>query len=397
MAFLGVTGFDAISLEIAGKIFQSTKQRDKIMGKCTICGAEMGQKTICPSCGEKSMRATGIIDVTPVVPESSSSPMSANAIALKHSQLEGETVTVNLKEFLDKHGNNWQIAFEQEFSTMPFDDYEKIYNSCCELQELRQYLLKAVRSSKGDRITPPYLLATLKAFYEKFPDMQVEREAIRQWFVELFQQEADRQIAFQKFAFSFDTGEPFLGKMVYVNPALSPAEGHPELSKPIWIMENYVRGKAWNTIMGSEQFGKNVVHDVTWEDAMIFCRKLTAYNHTKHTIPENYEYTLPERALMDACGTGKNYHSELQRNIVYSSDWKEWLWEANSKNPSERQVVVVGSSDLKNTVFSFVHMDYRDSRLGFRCMLAPVRPDSLPPLYENRNEGNRGLTECGVP
>ena len=113
------------------------------------------------------------------------------------------------------------------------------------------------------------------------------------------------------------------------------------LTKGYWLGKYEVTQEQYKAIMGknpSEFVGDNLpVEQVSWDEAMEFCKKLTEVEKESGRLPSGYEYTLPTEAQWEyACrartttafNNGTNIPTEDQR-------WKEpcpnldplaWYW-----------------------------------------------------------------------
>lgn len=87
------------------------------------------------------------------------------------------------------------------------------------------------------------------------------------------------------------------------------------ISKPFWLGKTEVTQKEWTAVMGSNPSsfkGENLpVENVSWEDAMAFCRKLTERERAADRLPAGLAYTLPTEAQWEyACraGTSSAFH-----------------------------------------------------------------------------------------
>jgi formylglycine-generating enzyme required for sulfatase activity len=94
---------------------------------------------------------------------------------------------------------------------------------------------------------------------------------------------------------------------------------HPvTLTKPYWLGKTEVTQGEWEAVMGSNPSnskGRNrPVEQVSWTEAMEFCRKLTEREWAAERLPEGYAYMLPTEAQWEyACraGTTGDYAGEL--------------------------------------------------------------------------------------
>ena len=81
------------------------------------------------------------------------------------------------------------------------------------------------------------------------------------------------------------------------------------LTKGYWLGKTEVTQGQWEALMGSNpsnfKGADGPVEQVSWEDAMQFCRKLTERERAAGRLPEGYEYMLPTEAQWEyACRAG---------------------------------------------------------------------------------------------
>jgi len=82
-----------------------------------------------------------------------------------------------------------------------------------------------------------------------------------------------------------------------------------KLTKGYWLGKTQITQAQWEALMGNNPSNfKGVdrpVEQVSWEDAVQFCRKLTERERQAGRLPEGYEYTLPTAAQWEyACRAG---------------------------------------------------------------------------------------------
>jgi formylglycine-generating enzyme required for sulfatase activity len=99
------------------------------------------------------------------------------------------------------------------------------------------------------------------------------------------------------------------------------------ITQAYWLGKTEVTQREWSAIMGSNPSsfkGDSLpVENVSWTDAMEFCRKLTARERAAERLPEGYAYTLPTEAQWEyACrsGTTGDYAGELDAMAWYGSN-----------------------------------------------------------------------------
>jgi formylglycine-generating enzyme required for sulfatase activity len=72
------------------------------------------------------------------------------------------------------------------------------------------------------------------------------------------------------------------------------------ISRPFWLGATEVTQRQWQAVMGNNPSnfkGENLpVEQVSWNEAMEFCRKLTERERAAGRLPEGYVYTLPTEA-----------------------------------------------------------------------------------------------------
>ncbi len=99
------------------------------------------------------------------------------------------------------------------------------------------------------------------------------------------------------------------------------------LTKPYWLGKTEVTQAQWTAVMGNNpsQFkgDDRPVEQVSWNDAMEFCRKLTERERAAGRLPEGYAYTLPTEAEWEyACraGTTGDYAGNLDAMGWYGAN-----------------------------------------------------------------------------
>jgi formylglycine-generating enzyme required for sulfatase activity len=113
------------------------------------------------------------------------------------------------------------------------------------------------------------------------------------------------------------------------------------LSKPFWMGKTEVTQAQYQRVMGCNPAcfndPQNPVEQLNWNDAMEFCRKLTALERQAGHLPEGWEYTLPTEAQWEyACraGTTGDYAGELKAMAWYDRTSKNKTQPAGTKQPN---------------------------------------------------------------
>ena len=195
-----------------------------------------------------------------------------------------------------------------------------------------------------------------------------------------------------------------------------------------WLGKYEVTQVQWEAVMkhnpsSFKKIGKGApVENVSWEDAMDFCKKLTAVEKTAGRLPAGYDFSLPTEAQWEyACRAGTttrfytgNYKGDLDRAGWYNENagstthqvgrkqanawglydmhgnvW-EWCYDRYGDYPQDSVTDPTGAPSGTNRVRRGgswdnddkrcrvanrrrKNVDYRSNNLGFRLALRPIR------------------------
>lgn len=99
------------------------------------------------------------------------------------------------------------------------------------------------------------------------------------------------------------------------------------ISRPFFLGATEVTQAQWRTVMGSNPSnfkGDTLpVEQVSWDDAMAFCKKLTERERSAGRLPAGWEFTLPTEAQWEyACraGTTGDYAGNLDAMAWYAKN-----------------------------------------------------------------------------
>lgn len=102
-----------------------------------------------------------------------------------------------------------------------------------------------------------------------------------------------------------------------------------KISRGYWIGKTEVTQAQWQAIMKNNPSGSRLpvgpVENVTWDDAMAYCRELTKSERAAGRLPVGMAYTLPTEAQWEyACraGTDGDFAGDLDRIAVYQGNHK---------------------------------------------------------------------------
>jgi formylglycine-generating enzyme required for sulfatase activity len=124
------------------------------------------------------------------------------------------------------------------------------------------------------------------------------------------------------------------------------------LSKPFWLGQYAVTQGQWEALMRGnpsdfKQVGKDApVENVSWDDAMAFCKKLTELERASGRLPEGYEYTLPTESEWEyACraGTTTPFHTGANLTTSQGNYDGNYPYAGNAKGECRWATTKVGS------------------------------------------------------
>jgi len=149
------------------------------------------------------------------------------------------------------------------------------------------------------------------------------------------------------------------------------------LTKPFWLGKTAVNQAQFEVVMGNNPSGFKgsdlPVEQVTWDDAMAFCRKLTEEERTAGLLPNAYEYTLPTEAQREyACraGTTGDYAGNLDAMAWYSANAGRSTHPIGQKEPN-----AWGLYDMHGNVWEWCS-DWYGERLPGGNATDPAGPSS---------------------
>jgi formylglycine-generating enzyme required for sulfatase activity len=115
------------------------------------------------------------------------------------------------------------------------------------------------------------------------------------------------------------------------------------LTQPFWLGRTAVTQGQYEVVMGNNPShftaaGKDApVEQVSWDDAMAFCQKLTEREKAAGRLPSGYAYTLPTEAQREfACraGTTGDYAGDLDAMAWYSANIRNTTHTVGTKQPN---------------------------------------------------------------
>lgn len=170
-----------------------------------------------------------------------------------------------------------------------------------------------------------------------------------------------------------------------------------ELTRPFWLGKTEVTQAQWEAVMGSNpskfKGADRPVEQVSYDDALKFCRKLTARERATGRLPSGYVYTLPTDAQWEyACRAGTtgdysfgNSVDALSRygNYCDRSNTGGYSWQDKSYDDGHDKTAPVGSYrpnawglyDMHGNVWEWC-LDWYAAQLSGDTVREPVGPSS---------------------
>ena len=152
------------------------------------------------------------------------------------------------------------------------------------------------------------------------------------------------------------------------------------ISRPFWLGRTEVTQAQYQQVVWGNSAtyqgveGENPVERVSWNDAMGFCKRLTARERHAGRLPEGCEYTLPTEAQWEyACraGTTGNYAGDLDAMGWYSSNADGKLHPVAAKQPN-----AFGLYDMHGNVWEWCLDLHDDAFYGKSTGADPVNSSS---------------------
>ena len=150
-----------------------------------------------------------------------------------------------------------------------------------------------------------------------------------------------------------------------------------EITRPFWLGKTEVTQAQWAVLMGNnptayDKGADRPVTHVSYDDALEFCRKLTAQERAAGRLPSGYEYTLPTEAQWEyACraGTTGDYAGSLDSMGWYDGNSGKETHPVAQKRPN-----AWGLYDMHGNVWEWC----RDWKGGYSggTVRDPVGPSS---------------------
>ena len=140
------------------------------------------------------------------------------------------------------------------------------------------------------------------------------------------------------------------------------------LTQPFWLGRTAVTQGQYQAVMGSNPsnftaVGKDApVENVSWDDAMAFCQKLTEREKAAGRLPKGYAYTLPTEAQREygcRAGTTGTYAGDLDAMAWYEPNSGGTTHPVGTKEPN-----AWGLYDMNGNVWEWCRDWYADKLPG---------------------------------
>jgi formylglycine-generating enzyme required for sulfatase activity len=142
------------------------------------------------------------------------------------------------------------------------------------------------------------------------------------------------------------------------------------LSNGYWLGKYEVTQDEYQSIIGSNpsnfKGGRKPVEQVSWDDAVSFCQKLTERERSAGRLPSGYEYRLPTEAEWEFAARGGNMSKGYQYSGSDNIDSVAWYGENSGKTPHDvgtKSPNELGIYDMSGNVLEWClddwHSDYK--------------------------------------
>ncbi len=167
------------------------------------------------------------------------------------------------------------------------------------------------------------------------------------------------------------------------------------LTQPFWLGRTEVTQAQWTALMGSNPStfeGDDLpVEQVSWEDAMAFCRKLTERERAAGRLPAGYTYTLPTEAQWEyACraGTTGDLAGDLDATAWYARNSDGTTHPVGTKQPN-----AWGLFDMHGNVWEWCK-DWTTAHYPGGAVADPVWPAFQGARVERGGAWTSAVVEC---
>jgi serine/threonine protein kinase len=143
------------------------------------------------------------------------------------------------------------------------------------------------------------------------------------------------------------------------------------ISQGYWMGKHEVTQQQYQSIMGSNpsycKGARNPVENVSWNDSVLFCKKLTDQERGAGRLPGGFEYRLPTEAEWEyAARGGSSGHSTEYAGSNSSDDvaWHGGNSESKTHPVGQKLVNELGLYDMSGNVWEWCHDWYGDYSSG---------------------------------
>lgn len=146
------------------------------------------------------------------------------------------------------------------------------------------------------------------------------------------------------------------------------------LTKPFWIGRYEVTQLQWEAVMGNNpsrfKGANRPVEQVTWDDCVLFCDKLTDRDRKSGRLPSGYVYRLPSEVEWEYAARGGNKGNSFTYSGGNNPDEVAWC-SKNSRNSTQavgqKKANELGLYDMSGNVMERCHDYYPRSNSDRIC------------------------------